>query len=134
MLKKVGTRPFSWIGLLTLGLVFQPSPVQAEDNAPAEGYDYRNPTAASGIFEQAPPASSWSGMSTEQADKVFWDGDSKRWITSKNQRKDGCLGSLSIPGQLHAHCFTAQYPAIYMVPSFAPPNRRGDRNDGGSLS
>lgn len=132
MLKKRGTTAVLLIGLLTpLGLVFQPSPVQAEDNAPAEGYDYRNLRPTGGIFEQAPPASSWSGMSTEQADKV-WDGGLKT-LDYLKKIKEG-MDAWEAYQSLDSCMRIASPPNTPLVPSFCAAKPAGrDRNDGGSF-
>lgn len=105
------------------------SPVDASAGETAEDYDSSHLRARAGGFEQPPPASSWEGMTTEQADKV-WEGGVKTidylkklaegWEAYENyQALDSCM-SISSP------------PNMPLVPSFCIANEDGDA-EGGSF-
>ncbi|MBK8971298.1 MAG: hypothetical protein IPM37_08030 [Hahellaceae bacterium] len=130
VLKKRGTTAALLIGtLVPMSLLMQPRQVQAEENAPAEGYDYRNLRPSSGNFEQPPSESSWSGMSTEQADKV-WDGGLKT-LDYLKKIKEG-MDAWEAYQSLDSCMRIASPPNTPLVPSFcaAKPGARDNDGDG----
>lgn len=102
-----------------------PSSVEAAGET-ADDYDYDKLRVRAGGFEQPPPESSWSGMSTEQADKV-WSGGVKtlEYLTKLKegwdayQSLDSCM-SIDSP------------PDMPLVPSFCVVTDDMEDSEGGS--
>lgn len=109
----------SWVSLT-------PSPAEAAAGETAADYDYDNLRVRAGGFEQPPPASSWSGMSTEQANQV-WDGGVKT-IEYLKKLKEGWDAYQSLDG-----CMSIDSPPeMPLVPSFCAVPAGMEDSDGGS--
>lgn len=108
----------SWISVT-------PSFVEASTTNPA-GYDYANLRVSPGGFEQPPPASSWSGMTTEQADKAWSSG--AKTIEYLTKLKEGWDAYQSLDS-----CMAIDSPPnMPLVPSFCVVTDDMEDSEGGS--
>lgn len=104
------------------------SPVDASAGETAEDYDYNHLRARAGGFEQPPPASSWEGMSTEQADKA-WSGGVKT-IEYLTKLKEGWDAYQALDTCMRID----SPPNMPLVPSFCTANEEHDSEGGSSVN